>query len=325
MAHELTKRASGKIEMAYVGEKPWHGLGQALEPGRSIEEWIVAAGMDWQAKRSRVRYLTASDDGTETQYRTLDDQHVLFRSDNKFPLGIVSDKYQIFQPRDVLEFFRDLTENSGFQLETAGTLFGGKRYWALARIGKDAVITSGDRVGAFLLLTTSYDGSTIAQFETIRVVCNNTLSMALSHKEQTAIKISHRSVVNPTALKEQLGVGKDAFAKWCAAAKQLAAIKLDVQKAEEMVFKLMDCKTEFNDETKSTEIKLTKGYKKVMELFGGAGKGMTPTAWGLVNAVTEYVDHHRASRTADAALDYQFWGDGTKLKTDALAAALQLA
>ena len=101
MAHELTIRKSGTAEMAYAGDTPWHGLGQQLAEGAPIETWLTAAGMDWRIQRSKVRYSTARDDAEGSQ--VWDDQHVLFRSDTKAPLGIVSDGYKAVQPREVVE------------------------------------------------------------------------------------------------------------------------------------------------------------------------------------------------------------------------------
>src|ERR1051326_1794220 len=116
MAHELTVRGNGTIEMAYVGETPWHGLGNELQPGASIEDWIAAAGMDWTAQRARVRYATGPGQ-TADDYLPFDDRVVLFRSDTKSPLGVVSDSFQRVQPREVLEFFRDLVGPAGGTLE----------------------------------------------------------------------------------------------------------------------------------------------------------------------------------------------------------------
>ena len=106
---------------------------------------------------------------------------MLYRSDTKAPLSVVSQRYHTVQPRDVLEFYRDLTEVSGYELETAGVLKGGRKFWALARTGQGAALKDNDQVNGYLLLATSCDGTlaTTATPTTIRVVCNNTLTIAL--------------------------------------------------------------------------------------------------------------------------------------------------
>ena len=104
MAHEITQRADGFNEMAFVGETPWHGLGQELQEGASIEQWQKAAGLDWTIESSPVRYEIGDQTGISIPY---EGQNVLYRSDNKMPMSVVSNRYKPVQPAEVLEFFRD--------------------------------------------------------------------------------------------------------------------------------------------------------------------------------------------------------------------------
>ena len=131
MAHALTERENGLVEFAYRSAhgQGWHGLGQEVQDvdAQSIPAWAQAAGMDWQIKRSRVRY------GEGDTQRVMDSHHVLFRGDSNAPLGVVSPTYKIVQPREMLEFFRDIVKVGGLELSAAGTLFGGQRFWATAR------------------------------------------------------------------------------------------------------------------------------------------------------------------------------------------------
>lgn len=321
MSHALTERSNGSIEMAYRGATPWHGLGQSLEAGQSIEQWIDAAGMDWNICRSRVRY------GAADAPRIIEDQHVLFRSDTKDALGIVSNKFKIVQPREVLEFFRDLTEDAGFQLETAGTMFGGRRFWALAHIGESAVIrNAADMVGGYLLLCTGADGTlaTTARFTTVRVVCNNTLGMALHGKAAREAKMTHRSVFDPARMKDELGIARDSFSAWVRTMCALATEDCDIGKAEALTFKLMTDKDWHNASQEERGVTATtNGFKKILALFSGEGQGanmsgVSGTAWGWLNAVTEYTDHHVRARSVDNRLDSAWFGNGDKLKTKAL-------
>ena len=114
MAHELTFRHDGTVEMAYVGETPWHHLGKRLEVGTPIPQWIPAAGMDWKVEQTPIKYET------EGSLVTFPDRFALLRSDNKMPLGVVSSDYCILHPFEVLEFFDDLVKSVGLELETAG-------------------------------------------------------------------------------------------------------------------------------------------------------------------------------------------------------------
>lgn len=322
MAHELTIRANGKAEMALVGEAAWHGLGQYLPAGASIEEWQVAAGMDWKIQRSKVRYSTGE------ELLEIPDQHILFRSDTKAPLGNVSDKYKIVQPGAVLEFFRDLVDEAGFSLETAGTLFGGKRFWALARIGEDAVVAGEDRVGGFLLLNSSCDGSsrTSARFTTVRVVCNNTLTMATQGKAEVAV--SHKSEWKPGQVKDTLGIARGEFATFMQQAKALSKKRMSQLAAADFVRKLL---LDTGVTRKADEVHETSGYKSIMNLFAGSAMGGTlmsaeGSAWGLLNAVTEHVDHSAGTKrkSQDHVLWNAWYGPGEALKNAALKQALAL-
>jgi hypothetical protein len=94
--------------------------------------------MDWKIRRSEIRYAVARDASSDSLIK-LPDQHVLFRSDNNDALGVVSKRYQVVQPGEVLEFFRDIAKAGGLELSAAGTIYGGKRFWATAKIGETSV------------------------------------------------------------------------------------------------------------------------------------------------------------------------------------------
>lgn len=317
MSHDLSIRQDGYVEMAYAGEKPWHGLGQSLRDGAPIEEWEQAAGMDWRIKRSRVRFATAADSPMEID----ESNHVLFRSDTNAPLSIVSPTFKIVQPKQTLEFFRDLVESAGYQLNTAGVLKGGRKFWAQATNGMEDNIVGNDVVKARLLIATSCDGSmaTIVKNVAERVVCANTLAMAMSEGGQM-VKVSHRSKFDATQVKGKLGISVEDFEQFIARARLLASASMDIEVAEQFLQPLFELTP---DDVAEGGRKLN-GYNKVLDLFKGAGRGanlagVQGTAWGLVNAVTEFVDHHRgnAGTTRDNRLDYAWFGAGDALKTQA--------
>ncbi len=193
-------------QMAYVGAEPWHGLGNHLPAKQPIEVWQREAGMDWQIMETPVRFM-ADTAGNLGSIHSFPEQKVLYRSDTKDALSVVSQRYQVVQPREVLEFYRDLTEVSGYELETAGVLKGGKKFWALAKTGQSSVLKGSDQVNGYLLLATSCDGTlaTTATPTTIRVVCNNTLTIAVNGATQ-AIKVPHNTRFDPQAIKKQLGI-----------------------------------------------------------------------------------------------------------------------
>jgi phage/plasmid-like protein (TIGR03299 family) len=314
MAHELTIRENGFAEMAFVGSTPWHGLGQELTRDADMETWRKQAGLDWSIQTAPVQY-------TNGEIHTFEGQQVLYRSDNNNALSIVSDRYQIVQPGDVLEFFRDLVESQGYRLHTAGSLKGGKRIWALAETGKAAEVVNGDAVGGYLLLATSCDKgmATNARFTSVRVVCANTLAMAMG-QSSNVVNVPHSTAFVPENVKQQLGIAANQFDSFMLMAKELARIQLSSAKVDATVGRLI---AGAELETRKRDVANTFAYKKIMELFEGGGMGsditgVRGTAWGLVNAVTEYVDHHARSRTNDARLNSAWFGRGDDLKTNAV-------
>jgi phage/plasmid-like protein (TIGR03299 family) len=328
MSHELTTRQDGKVEMGFVaGTARWHGLGNELAEGASIDEWIVAAGMDWKVQRSKVRYVTNG--GEQVDLRVWEDNHVLFRSDNKTPLGIVSDGFKIVQPKQVLEFFRDLCETNSFKMRTAGTLFEGRRFWALADIGEESyVLDKADRVKGRLLLVTACDGSmkTTAKFVNECVVCNNTLTVARA-EDGKQVAVSHRSVFNPDDAKAKLGLAAGQFATFMADARRLASIPMGTADADRFTLQLLGA--DANETTETQEARASRGYKQIMGLFDGKAigsdlTGRSGTAWAWLNAVTEYADHHISARSEDNRFNSSQFGAGDKLKNDALELALAI-
>jgi len=314
--------------MAYQGQTPWHQLGNPLPPRQSIDTWAREAGMDWSIREAPVRFMTDTA-GALGSIRTFEEQKVLYRSDTQAPLSVVSHRYQVVQPKEVLEFYRDLTEISGYELETAGVLKAGRKFWALARIGKEASLKGGDLVRGYLLLATSSDGTlaTTATPTTIRVVCQNTLSMAIRGAVD-AIKVPHSTTFEAEAVKRQLGVAVSGWDTFMYRMKTLSERKVKSHEALNFFLKVV-CQ---GDALADSSVRLVneRALKKVQALYDGQGRGAElasaqGTAWGLLNAITEFVDHERRARSQEYRLDSAWFGQGAALKQRALDAALQMA
>lgn len=332
MAHELTTRENGQVEMAYIGDVPWHGLGNVLQPGATIEEWIEAAGMDWQAMRARVRYATARDQDS-AEWAEFDDRIVLFRSDNKAPLGLVSDAFNRVQPRDVLEFFRDLVSGGGGTLETAGTLFGGRKLWAMAKFGEDIrVADKRDTIKQNLLLATALDGSMATEGSWIatRVVCNNTLQIGRNEKTALRVKVNHRGKFEPKTVKAELGIeqAQSVFERTVADLRRLTELPMTPQNVVLATAELFKPDFRQLDDKAQNKVLNSKPVQSIGRLaldgaaIGSDMRGMAGTAYGWLNAVTEYVDHAGRARTADNRLDSAWFGNGAELKERAFDVAM---
>lgn len=300
--------------MAYVGERPWHGLGNKLEPQQPIGQWKKSAGMDWSIEESEVRYITDRDHISISN--AFPEQKVLYRSDTKAPLAVVSNRFRVVQPGEILEFYRDLIAHNGFQLETAGVLREGRKFWAMARTGQSTVLKGRDKVDGYLLLATACDGTlaTTAQFTGVRVVCNNTLQIALG-QANGAIKVPHRSVFDPEMMKRQLGITVSSWDGFVARMKALADCPVDPDSVEGLLRRVLIYQTQENKATVVNE----QAVAKARALYEGGARGALMassrgTAWGLLNSVTEFVDHHRRARSSDHRRDAAWFGQGAQIK-----------
>ncbi|MDP9154403.1 MAG: DUF932 domain-containing protein [Pseudomonadota bacterium] len=319
--------------MAYTGQQPWHGLGQPLDRNQPIEVWAERAGMNWRVESAEVRFVARSSGPLAAPglgaTHAFPEQKVLYRSDTKMPLSVVSSRYRVVQPAEILEFYRDLTEVGGFELETAGVLKNGRKLWALARTGQSASLKGRDKVDGYLLLATACDGTlaTTAQFTSVRVVCNNTLAIALGDSSG-AVKVPHRSQFDAQAVKRQLGIAISSWDGFMARMKALSERKVDAKSAE-AYFRRVLTYPSVNTDNRPVSTTNDTAVRAVHALFAGGGKGAempsaSGTAWGLLNSVTEFVDHQRRARSEDHRRDAAWFGQGATLKQKAWDEALKL-
>jgi phage/plasmid-like protein (TIGR03299 family) len=272
--------------MAYVGETPWHGLGHRLTPNQPLEVWAQQAGMDWRIETANVRFVADRSLSYAGLLRAYPGQKVLYRSDTKAPLSVVSKRFKVVQPAEILEFYRDLTEIGGYELETAGVLKEGRKLWALARINQSITLKGRDAVNGYLLLATACDGTlaTTAQFTSVRVVCNNTLAVALG-ESTGSVKVSHRSEFDAQTVKQQLGVAIIPWSSFSDYIKELANCRVAEKTIESFLVKVFayghlnmaSHGPAFNEHA----------AQKVLALQG-KGSGLSSakgTAWGLLNSV----------------------------------------
>jgi hypothetical protein len=242
--------------------------------------------------------------------------------------------------------------------------------WALAKVAEGAIgANDADRIGAYLLLSTACDGTqeTEARFTTVRVVCNNTLTMARGAAAN--VKIGHRSKFDAAKVKAKLGLATDTFVQFLDDADSLSRKLVTPAEAENFVRELLR-PTRVTNEAKAIEVaaaieqareavaasggsdfanlllgkpatiiasttdadetkRAPKGEAEILGLFRGNGRGSNlatarGTAWGLVNAVTEYVDHKQSAKSLDHKLDRAFFGSGEELKNRAVEMALAI-
>ena len=328
MAHEVQT-------MAYVGDEPWHGLGNKLSPNQPIEVWAEQAGMNWRIESSDVSYYAQHAAGGQL-IMPFSDNKVLYRSDTLEPLSVVSQRYQEVQPSEILEFYRDLTEQAEFELETAGVLKGGRKFWALAKTGQSTALKGKDVSNGYILLATACDGTlaTTAQFTSIRVVCNNTLAISLADKSGSVVKVPHSTVFDAAKVKNQLGISINQWNEHMYQMKQLTERRVTQAEATNYLNRLFndvdDTLIMFPTNKKTQKaVPNAKAMNQIMTMFNGQGRGADldsarDTAYGLLCAVTEFTDHERRAMSTDHRLDSAWFGTGANLKQKGLEEAMRL-
>lgn len=320
MSHELDM-SNDRVNFCFTGSRQaiWHGLGQELSDNASIDTWKKEAGMEWEVEETPVLFKDF------LGISTFNDKKVLYRGDSNAPLSVVGKDYKVVQPGEILEFFRDLVDNNSMKLSTAGVLFGGKRFWALAELGKSAEVVPGDEVNGYLLLTTSVDGtlSTTAKFVSERVVCNNTLTVAMNEISKNMIKVSHRSIWDASQVKVDMGLIDEGWNNFIVNMRKLANTKITSEEARRF-FAEITYKKDVNAEDQSW---LTvKKVNDLMRLYAnGAGAEYSKgTAWGALNAVTELYTHETRSKD-DSKKFWNAYFDSDKHKLGAMDKLLVMA
>lgn len=340
MSHELHFE-NGKASMMYVGKEPWHGLGTKLNHPATAEEAIKAANLDWKVVKKPL--FAGDSDGC----MRVGGSYVVVREDKwgtsdceKF--GIVGKSYTPLQNREAFKFFDPLVGKDAAIYHTAGALGKGERIWLLAKLPGEIKVAKDDITNKYLLLSNTHDGSSSVQvkFTPIRVVCQNTLTMALSGNEQ-AIRVSHFSDMHKRLAHadEMLGVINSEFEQIEDIFCSMAGKKLDSAQLEvfvQAVFPLPQPPA-YQNETSSYQ-KRKKSMLKNREITrwlfkegkGNDLPGVKGSLWAAYNAVAENVDqyislqaaNHDFSNTKKYQRLHSVWfGDGYTRKCRAFKAA----
>lgn len=318
------------IAIAEGSPLPWHGHGTEVPPGSGLDIWAEKGGLEYTVNEGPVLYYNPVKDGLDVA----PNRKVLTRSDSGSVLSMVSSNYQVVQPADVLDFYRELIKDHGFEMETCGALDGGRRVWALAKVGLDARIMGQDQMLAYLLLATSYDGkmATIGRYTSVRVVCDNTLSFAVADAENSGqwqgqgwIRIPHFQAFDSAAVHGYLGTSEKAWNDFIEKSTELAKRKVSLKEAAEYFVNLVHGQ---DDEVDIGDIKENSTVGRLLTVYNG-GKGQDlrstkDTAFGLVNAVTRFQDHERNARDEGTRMNHAWFGQGQTMKQYAWNSAVDL-
>ena len=319
MAHNIEK-------IAFLGSRAdvWHHIGSEMVPGMALEVWAEEAGLNWSAvKVPAIADCSALGQGLQT----MRDRSFIVRSDTAAPLGYVSGEddsegYRICQPLEVLDWFqRYIAVDDRFELDTAMSLKGGALIAVTAKFN-GALSVLGEDHAARLLMTTSFDGSasTVNQMTMTRVVCNNTLNIALADR-RAAIKTRHSSAFDAVKVGAELAGLAASVEGYRAMAEAMSANHMSQRQVSDLFKSLLAIPFDAKQEDISTK-KMNVFSALVNSYQETVAEGTPPgTAWTALNAVTRFVDHERATRGGASPVEARFlsaqFGSGAALKAQA--------
>lgn len=266
---------------------PWHGLGEVTADALSAKEAIVTAGLDWEVE-PRPLWVSSADKKSKVK---IDGKKAIVRNSDDAVLGLVSDRYVPFQNRDAFTFADNLLDMAKF--ETAGSLRHGKVIFLTAKLDKTVTVAGGDAHDLYLVLRTSHDGTKAisVNLTPIRVVCMNTLTMAIKGaRYKWSMQHTNRLEGKLQEARETLKLSFSYADEFVKLGNELASIKLTDDKFHEIVEDLLP------NRPKTGEV-----IDQIMDLYRTSPtNGYSGTAWGAINAITEYFDHGRDTRSEEA-------------------------
>lgn len=325
MSANLSITSEGVTEMfSGRGMVPWHGKGEIVHGLLKAEDAIKAAHLDWNVKAMPIScngvelpFPSIITDGEGNQERDSKDcWQGIIREDTGKTLGVMRGRYETIQNKDCFDFMDTLAGEGLLKYDTAGALRGGKQVWMMAKYDGGIKINK-DEHEQWLLLVTSHDGSysLMVQWVTVRVVCNNTLTLAL-RGAKNQVKIRHTTKWEDKASEAQrvLGLTDQYFKKMKEALAGLGDDKLDKKDASiftQLLFKAKDEK-EVPTRTQNMRDAILKRYNcPETGTFGN-------TRWDMLNAVTDWVDHAQVLRGKNAnRMESALLGSGASLKQEA--------
>ena len=268
--------------MFYVREKPWHGLGTLVAEAPASADALICAGLDWRVEQKDVY----TGDGS-----LIPGYKVNLRSSDNAALGIVSDRYKVVQNEDAFQFTDDLL-GEGVTYETAGALQGGKKVWILAKMPQRYFI-AGDEITPYLVVMNAHDGSSGIKvaMTPIRVVCQNTLNLALSrakriwttkHTENVLSRVheARETLQLAEAYMGELGRGIDA----------LSQIRLTDKKVMEFMQEFFPVTEDMPDVQKKNNLRLLNDLKQ--RYFDAPDLShVGRNGYRFVNAVSDFATH----------------------------------
>lgn len=319
MAHEIENNM-----MFSVRQTPWHRQGTVLNNPPTTEEAIKHAKLDWIVYKEPLYLVSTPSDG-QGQDITPTDFFAMVRYDETgtpIPLGQVSDRYTPVQNVRAFSVFDRLMKDNGYTYETAGATRNGRKIWILAKAPRNETVGN-DRVDKYVLLVTSHDGSMNLRLlpTAVRVVCNNTMTIALQRGSDEGFNIRHTGDIDVKLkmAEDALGLADMSFAKALDIWNFMVDAPITQVEAMRYFEKVVPQLKKRHDDSKAWK----RAFEVIGEsfLYGRGNKG--ETLWHAYNALTEWVDHLKGVDQS-RIVDYATFGEGARIKRDALSVASEI-
>ena len=306
MAHELDM-SNGRANAAFARTNAWHKLGVVLDHHMTGAEALREAGLDWTVETAPMFFKPS---GTMNMREILYKKAVI-RTDTNAVLGIVGRNYVPMQNATLSQWL-DPIATAGAKFDSAGALFGGERIWFLADVNLSYEVVPGDIVHNYILLTNGHDGKNAFRYlpTSVRVVCNNTLTGALSAGGGFALR--HDLTMKDRAIEIQsalAGIAQSAMLQK-EQSRVLISCQLDRRERDEFF-------QNFAKAITGTLIYKQDSIHAIVDLLGSPTNtlpGMVGTAWQTYNAVSEWVDHAPSGTGIDKRFLSDIMGKGNTLK-----------
>ena len=294
MPANLTIREDGTAEMfSGNNEVPWHQLGRVVSGTVTAAEAIKLAQMDWTVRKVPV---FVDIDG---EMKLVEKNKGIIRNDNKLPLAIVKGRYCPIQNEEAFTFFDEIVGSGQAVYETAGTLDEGRQIWIMAKLPDTVYLNPKDKHDKWAMLCSSHDGSRSVwmQLVSVRVVCQNTLSIALAGATNQ-IKIRH--TVNYKTRKEEaqrtLDIAAGYFNRLDLVLKRLNEIPCPEPLARTYTENLFPATEDEKTGILKVSTRTQNIRDSVMALYQRGRGNFGQTRYDFLNGVAEYVSHGRTSR-----------------------------
>lgn len=299
--------------------------GRTVEGAATAADAIKLAGLNWEVKTQPIFIEAGYDQDGNSQFAMAEGLSGVVRQDNMATLGVVGGRYASIQNIEAFDFI-DAVIGGKAAFDSAGTFDGGKRVWMSVNLG-DVEIQNphlvGDSVKKYMILSNTHDGSGTLQvfFSNIRIVCQNTLNMALRVNGKDGIKIRHtKSAKDRLAEAQRIMVANESYQnEFAALANNMAATPFTLDEMKKLTLELMPERADAKVSTRSEN-----NREELVALFT-SGKGNSgKTLWDAYNAVTEYSDHHRSTRVVEGRnaeevrLQSNWFGSGFAFKQKGL-------